>query len=366
MDPRNRELAKVLVNYSTKIQKGEKVLIECVGFKPAELIEEIVREVFNAGGIPFYQIMDEKTNRLLLDNGTADMWKIYCKVELERMKSVDAYIAVRGQENVFQNAGISSEKMNYYRKYYVQPVHIEERVEKKKWVILRYPAPSFAQSAQMPDNEFEDFYFKVCTLDYSRLSKAMDSLEDILKKTKEIRLVGEGTDITIGIEGMNWIKCDGEKNIPDGEIYSAPVRDKVNGRITYNTKALFEGKMYKGIWFEVKDGKIINEGCEVGDNTALKKILDIDEGARYFGEFAFGVNPYIRKEILDTLFDEKIYGSNHLTPGNAYKDAFNGNKSALHWDLVSIGLDVYADGKLIRKGTEFVIDELKDLDAGNF
>ena len=366
MDPRNKALAKVLVNYSTKIKKGERVLIDCMGHRPLELLEEVANEVIKAGGIPFYEVLDERTHRILLDGGSKKLWEEHGKVELERMKHMDAYIAIRGQENIFQTAGISLNKMKYYRKYYVEPVHIKERVEKKKWVVLRYPSPSFSQSAQMPDREFEDFFFKVCTLDYSKLSKAMDCLVKLLSKTKEVRLVGEGTDITIGVEGMKWVKCDGEKNIPDGEIYSAPVKDRVNGKITYNTKAVFEGKIYQGIWFEVKDGKIVKEGCELGDKKALKAVLDIDEGARYFGEFAFGVNPYIEKEILDTLFDEKITGSNHLTPGNAYQDAFNGNKSALHWDLVVIGLDVYADGKLIRKGKKYVLDELKKLNPENF
>jgi len=282
------------------------------------------------------------------------------------MKFMDAYIAVRGQENKFQNAGIPSDKLKFYKKYFYQPVHIEERVERKKWVVLRYPSPSFAQSAQLPDRQFEDFFFDVCTLNYGKLSKAMDPFVELLKNTKEIRLAGEGTDITIGVEGMNWVKCDGEKNIPDGEIYSAPIKEKVNGKITYNTKTVQEGKIFQGIWFEIKDGKIINEGCEVGDKKALTDILNIDEGARYFGEFAFGVNPFVKSEILDTLFDEKIFGSNHLTPGNAYQDAFNGNRSALHWDIVAIGLDVYTDGRLIRKGKEFVVDELKGLNPENF
>ncbi len=366
MDPRIEKLADVLVNYSVKVKKNENVMVECTGDQCVLLMEAVVNQVFKAGGFPFYNISDERIDRNLLENSSPEMWKMYTKIKKPQMKKMDCYIAIRGQQNIFQGAGIDPVKIQDVNKLYRQPVHHKEIVDRAKWVVLRYPSPSFAQSAQMHDRAFEEFFFRVCTLDYEKLSRAMDPLKEFLEKSKEVHLVGDGTDITINIEGMPWIKCDGEKNIPDGEIYTAPVKDRINGTITYNTKTVSDGKLFSGIRFDVKNGKIIDAGCETGSVDILNTKLDTDKGARYFGEFAFGVNPFITYEIMDTLFDEKILASNHLTPGNSYTDADNGNRSAVHWDLVIIGADVYVDGKLIRKGKEFIIDELKCLNQDNF
>ena len=363
MDMQNRKLAKVLVDYSVKVKKGEKVMIDCSGDASRSLLYALIEEILKKGAVPYYNIIDERASRILLKNGSQTLWKEKAKIDLAAMKAMDAYIAVRGADNIFQLAGVPQEKIAEFSRHYIGPVHIKERVENTRWVVLRYPSPSFAQSAFMSDEEFEKFYFKVCTLDYKKLSKAMDPLVRLLTKTETVQLKGRNTDLTIGVKGMNWIKCDGNSNIPDGEVFSSPVKNEVNGHIAFNTKTVQAGEMFSDIEFEVKNGKIIEAGCSSGNAKKLNELLDTDKGSRYFGEFAFGTNPYINREILDILFDEKINGSNHLAVGNSYKECFNGNRSAVHWDLIIVGCDVYCDGTLIRKGKKFIHPSLKGLNS---
>ena len=226
-----------------------------------------------------------------------------------------------------------------------------------------------AQLAGMSKEAFEDFYYNVCTLDYSKMDKAMDALKDLMERTDKVHLVAPGTDLTFSIKGIPAVKCAGECNIPDGEVYTAPVRESMNGTIAYNTPSLEDGFTYENIKFEIKDGKIIK--ATANDNERINAMLDTDEGARYFGEFAIGVNPYVLQPMKDILFDEKICGSFHLTPGASYEDAPNGNHSAVHWDLVMIqrpeygGGEIWFDDVLIRKDGLFVVPELECLNPEN-
>ena len=228
---------------------------------------------------------------------------------------------------------------------------------------------SMAQLAKMSTEAFEDFYFQVCNLDYSKMSAAMDSLVELMDQTDKVRLVGPGTDLTFSIKGIKAIKCAGELNIPDGEVYSAPVRDSVNGVVTYNTPSPYQGFTFENVKLTFKDGKIIE--ATANNTERINKVFDTDEGARYVGEFAIGVNPYILHPMQDILFDEKIDGSFHFTPGQCYDDAYNGNKSNIHWDLVNIqrpeygGGEIYFDDVLIRKDGRFVIPELEKLNPEN-
>jgi len=243
------------------------------------------------------------------------------------------------------------------------------RVNNTKWVLLRYPNAAMAQLAGMSRAAFEDYYFDVCCLDYAKMSKAMDSLVARLDNTSVVRITGPGTDLEFSIKGIGAVKCDGDRNIPDGEIYTAPVKDSVNGVLSVNTPSEEQGFTYENIRFEFKDGRIVN--ATANDTKRINELLDTDEGARYIGEFAFGVNPYILKPMKDTLFDEKISGSFHFTPGNAYEEADNGNRSAVHWDLVTIqredygGGEIYFDGELIRKDGIFVPEDLLCLNPEN-
>ena len=280
---------------------------------------------------------------------------------------MDAYIAVRASSNTSELSDVPIETLNLYER--LTTPTLDWRVNRTKWVILRYPNGSMAQLAGRSQEAFEDFFFDVCTLDYEKMSRAMDPLVELMDRTDRVRLVGPGTDLTFSIKGIPAVKCAGECNIPDGEVYTAPVRDSMNGVIAYNTFSEEQGFTYENIRFEVKNGRIVK--ASANDDARINALLDTDEGARYFGEFAIGVNPYVLHPMKDTLFDEKICGSFHLTPGMAYEDAFNGNKSAVHWDLVMIqrpeygGGEIYFDDVLIRKDGLFVLEELKGLNPEN-
>lgn len=367
MDPRDKKLAKLLVNYSCDIRKGEKILIDYEGAECKPLIKQIIRDVYDAGGKPFVNIRDSEVNREVLLHCDEEQVKFMNEYQLAQMKGMDAYIAVRAGDNASELADVPSEKLNLYNKL-LRPV-LDYRVNDTKWCILRYPNPSMAQLAGTSQEAFADFFYDVCTLDYEKMSKAMDPLKELLDKTDKVNIKGPGTDLEFSIKGIGAVKCDGKMNIPDGEVYTAPVKNSMNGYITYNTVSQEQGFTYENIRFEIKNGRI--EKATANDTKRINELLDTDEGARYFGEFAFGVNPYVLHPMKDTLFDEKIAGSFHLTPGMCYEDAPNGNQSAVHWDLVMIqrpeygGGEIWLDDKLIRKDGIFTIPELEGLNPEN-
>jgi aminopeptidase len=283
------------------------------------------------------------------------------------MEQMTAYLALRGGNNYAEQSDISSETMALWQKNYTTPVVFETRVPKTKWVALRWPSASFAQQAKQPTQLFEDFYFRVCTLDYAKMAKACEPLKELMDRTDRVHIVGPGTDLRFSIKDIGSVPCTGEANIPDGECFSCPVRDSVEGTIQFNTTSLYQGTEFSGIRYVCKAGKIV-EASAGAQSQKLNEILDTDEGARYFGEWSLGFNPYVRHPMLDTLFDEKIAGSFHLTPGNAYPPpGGNGNKSAIHWDTVMIqrpeygGGEIWFDEVLIRKDGLFVLPELEGL-----
>jgi len=369
MDPRIRTLAKNLVNYSCKVQKGEKVLINHIGPDTALLTKALIEEIYKVGGLPFEQNMDMRLHREILLGATEEQLKLKASWDAMRMSDMDCFIGVRGTVNAYELSDVPPEKLALYDKFYDTPVHHKIRIPKTRWVVLRYPTNAMAQLSTSSFDAFEDFYFDVCNLDYSKMSNAMDALVTLMNKTDKVRLTGKGTDLTFSIKDIPAIKCDGVVNIPDGEVFTAPVRDSINGILSYNTPAVFQGFTYEDITFEFKDGKIIK--ATSNDTERLNNILDVDEGARYIGEFAIGVNPYILEPMKETLFDEKIMGSIHMTPGNCYDEAPNGNSSDIHWDLVMIqrpeygGGDIYFDDVLVRKDGLFVVDELIPLNPEN-
>ena len=367
MDPRINKLSKLLVEYSCKIKEGDKVLISYEGECCKPLAKQLIRDVYAAGGRPYAEIRDSEITREILLSCDEEQISFQDECNLAQMKGMQAYIAIRAGNNTAELADVPSDKINLYSKL-TRPT-IDYRVNHTNWVVLRYPNYSMAQLANTSLESFENFYFDVCTLDYGRMSKAMDPLVDLMNRTDKVQIKGPGTDLTFSIKGVGAIKCDGERNIPDGEVYTAPLRESMNGIISYNTPSEEQGFTYENIVFEVENGRITK--ATANDEKRINELLDTDEGARYFGEFALGVNPYILDPMKDTLFDEKIAGSFHLTPGMCYDDAPNGNKSAIHWDLVMIqrpeygGGEIWFDDVLIRRDGIFLPDELKGLNPEN-
>lgn len=368
MDPRLERLADGLVNYSTSVQPGEHVLVEAFGIDPA-LVKAVVRHIHEAGGRPYVNLRDHSITRELLMHATEEQIQTWAEYDLKQMSMMDAYIGIRGGQNIYELSDVPDERMKLYNKLYNHKVHSMTRVKHTKWVVLRYPSPSMSQLAGMSTEAFEKLYFDVCTMDYSRMSAAMDALVELMNATERVRLTGQGTDLTFSIQDIPAIKCDGKLNVPDGEVFTAPIRDSVNGTITFNTPSPYNGFVFENIKLTLENGKIVN--AEANDSERINRILDSDEGARYIGEFAIGMNPYIREPIGDILFDEKIDGSLHFTPGQAYEEAYNGNDSSIHWDMVLIqrpeygGGDIYFDDRLIRKDGRFVVPELEPLNPEN-
>ena len=357
-------LAQKLLDHSTELESDQNIMLQLIGLNGIGLLRALVEEVRKRNANPFIKIEDPEINRVLLEQGDEDFWNNQTKVDqLPLMKQMDAFVGIRAAENIYENSGVPKEANNAYSKKYLNPVHFKQRVEHTNWVVLRYPSPAFAMNAKMPTETFRKFYYNACIFDYEKLEEAMKPLEDLLRKTDVIQLKGDGTDIEFSVKGQNWIPCFGKRNIPDGELFSSPILNSVNGHITY-APSVYQGKPFEFVQLEIKDGMVVD--FDSSNNTALEEILDTDEGARRFGEFSFGLNPVIEKPMYDILFDEKIYGSNHLTLGKDYAIAPNGNSRNIHWDLVCIGPDVYCDGELIREGRAFVKDELKGLNPDAF
>jgi aminopeptidase len=361
-DPRFDKLAKLLVEYSIRLKRNENVLIDAFDI-PDEMTAALIRAARRAGGIPFVQLQHARVSRELAREASGRQLDIIARHELARMKKMNAYIAMRGSHNVTELADVSSDKMQLIGKKML-PIQ-DQRVKRTKWVVLRWPTPSMAQLAGMSTEAFENFFFDVCTLDYRKLQPGMKALKKLMEQTDRVEIKGPGTDLNFSIKGIPAIICGGGHNIPDGEVFTAPVKDSVEGQLTFNAPSIYQGMAFDGIQLEFKRGKIVNASSN--ETGKLNKILDSDTGARYIGEFSLGFNPRIFQPMRDILFDEKIAGSFHFTPGQAYEEADNGNRSQVHWDMVSIqrpdygGGEIYFDGKLIRKNGEFLPKQLRPL-----
>ena len=365
-DPRYKKLAKLLVEYSTALKKGELALLDMIDV-PDEFAIELMRAVRAAGAVPLIETRHTRVTREILRAINLRQAKVMRDVEMFRMKKVQAYIAVRGSANASESADVASDLMSLYSKT-LRPVQ-NYRVNKTRWVVLRWPTPSMAQGASMSTEAFEDLYFEVCTMDYPKMARAMAPLENRMRKADRVHLKSPGTDLKFSIKGIGAKMCRGDRNIPDGEVFSCPVKNSVEGQITYNTPTIYSGTKFENVRLEFKKGKIVK--ATANNTKRLNEILDTDRGARYIGEFSLGFNPYILNPMCDILFDEKIAGSLHFTPGQAYEVCDNGNRSAVHWDMVLIqrpewgGGEVWFDGELIRKDGLFVPKDLKGLNPAN-
>ncbi len=364
MDPRIEKLSKTMIQYSCNVKKGERVTIDVIGDSPRLLVKQLIKDIYAVGAIPYINQKNSVILREQLLGITVEAAENWCKHDLNRLSETDVYIMLKSAENLSEMADVPPEKINIYHKHYLQSIN-KHILGQTNWLSMRYPSQSMAQAANMSYEAFEDMYFNVCNLDYSKMSSVMDALVDLMRQTDKVRIIGPGTDIKFSIKDIPVHKCAGEINLPDGEVYTAPVKTSVNGYITYNVPSIYNGVSYTDVKLSFSNGKIIE--AESNNTEAMNVIFSSDEGARYLGEFAIGVNPYVDRPINDILFDEKIGGSFHLTPGFSYENASNGNASSVHWDLVCIqteaygGGEIYFDGVLIRKNGLFILDSLKAL-----
>lgn len=365
-DPRLAQLANNLLHHSTQLKEKENLMIEVRG-RGVELAREIIKQAYELGAYPHVRLIDNSIQRELLMGATKERAEFVKKWEEPMWKDMQAYIVIDGAENDSELSDVPHDRRSAHQSI-MKPVR-DYVIAKTRWVLVNYPTPSMAQKANMSTEAFEDFYFDVCTVDYQNMYEAFLPLKELMDRTDRVRIVGPGTDLSFSIKGIPNVICAGENNIPDGEIFTAPVRDSVNGTITFNATTSYMGTRFENVQLTFQNGKIVN--ATANNTKRLNEILDTDEGARYIGEFAIAVNPYILHPMDDILFDEKIAGSFHFTPGEAYETADNGNRSNIHWDMVSIqrpeygGGEIYFDDVLIRKDGLFVLESLKGLNPEN-
>lgn len=364
-DPRILKLADLLVNYACAVKPGETLLLEAIDV-PHAFTKAMVATVAKAGGRPMVTLKSNEVNRALMLAGTQEQWDAIADVEKLQMEQAQCYVGARGNANVSELSDVPADRQKLYESTVWEKVHHQVRIKKTRWCVLRWPTPSMAQMAELSTEAFEDFFFDVCTMDYARMAKAMEPLTALLSAAETVRLVGpRDTDLSFSIKGIPAVPCDGKVNIPDGEVFTAPVRDSVNGVIRFNAPSIYRGTTHNDVRLTFKDGKIVDATSSA--TAKLNEVLDTDEGSRYVGEFAIGFNPYCVKPMKDILFDEKIAGSIHFTPGACYDEASNGNKSKIHWDLVMLqtpeagGGEIWLDGRLVRKDGRFVVPELEGL-----
>ncbi len=364
MSEKLKELASLIVNYSIRVEKDERVLITTQSLETREFVSYLIEEIYKNGGVPCLKINDPILGARLAEKNNEGRIELLKKIQENEVELFDSFINIRYATNDYENKNVSGEMSKKLSQALLPSSDV--RVNQRKWVLLNYPSLLDSYKAKMTSTEFMEFALKVMTVNYKSMSELIKPLKKLMDKTDKVRIVSPGTDITFSIKGMGSIPCVGEMNIPDGELYSAPVKNSVNGTITYNTPSPYQGRVYNHVSLEFKDGKIISATCD-DDNEKLNEIFNTDEGARYVGEFSLGFNPEILYPMGDILYDEKILGSIHFTPGQAYKDCYNGNDSGIHWDMVLIqrkdygGGEIYFDDVLIRKDGMFVLEELKPL-----
>ena len=357
------KLANTIVNYSLHLKQNSRVLVNYP--KEAQpLVEQIITEAQKVGALLVLKMNDPKLNARLAEHNTDERLELLKKVKAFEVENYDAFIQICGSYNDYESKNVPKEMT---RKFGAMTQEIDDvRINERDWVLLNYPTDLDAYKAKMTTADFNEFALDVMTVDYQQMSEDIKPLKELMEKTDKVHIIAPNTDITFSIKGMPAIPCTGEKNIPDGELYSAPVKDSVNGTITYNTPSPYQGNVYNHVSLTFENGKIIKAACDEGDDK-LNEIFDTDEGARYVGEFSLGFNPKILYPMGDILYDEKILGSLHFTPGRCYADCDNGNVSSIHWDMVLIqreefgGGEIYFDDVLIRKDGKFVLDELKQL-----
>lgn len=353
-DQRLAELAKLLVNYSIKLKANEHVLVVLYGMEGYPLLKEVYRQCIKVGAHCCYELRDAELTRLFYDHANSTQLSLAPREHrLLQAKETDAMIQILADRNSAELAQVDQQKIIHHRKLN-KP--IADILHKQRWVLFEYPTVVAANHAKRSVEAWEDFVFQACLVDWQKISAEQQALKTLLSEAKEVHVVADKTDLILNIEGQNWIKCHGLHNMPDGEIFTSPHRQKVNGHILFNTPSQYMGKEFQWIRLVFEKGQVVDFDS---DNKAdLQHILDTDGGSRYLGEFAFGTNQMIQTPVNSILFDEKIGGSNHMALGKCYDEAPNGNDSSVHWDLIIRHKEahgkVYLDGNLIQDNGTWV------------
>ncbi len=353
-DLRIEKLAEVLLGHSLKIKEGDNLIIRAThNSKP--LIDAVYRKAILLGANAFVHMLYADHSKFFMENASEEQLKKVYELYEGAYDKCDAFLAIDSPENVKNLSNVPPQKNMEYNKN-MSP--LLKKVMEKRWVITNYPSNAFAQEAEMSLEEYEDFLFDAALVDYKQMDEDMNKVLEVFDKANEVRIVGKDTDLTFSIEGRKGIKCSGQNNVPDGEVYYAPITNSANGHIYYEFPAMRYGVQVDAVRLEFKDGKIVSAKADKQEEF-LNKMLDTDEGARYLGEFGIGLNYGIKKFIKNILFDEKIGGTIHLAAGNAYEGSGGDNRSLVHWDMIKELRDcgeIYADGKLVMKNGVYIFE----------
>ena len=359
-------LADIIINHSLETKKDEKIILYYETKEADNLVKEIIKKANEKEASVYLRYTDPKLDKLLKENLRESVFDVYKNEIKFDVANFDSFIAIRCNVNDYEYKNVNDNMLGKLNK--LKSRYNDIKINNRKWVLLNYPSDVEAYKAKMTYDDYKNFSYSAMCEDYDKMQNDIRPLKLLMETTDKVRLTGVDTDITFSIKDMPIIPCCGEKNIPDGEIYCAPVKKSVNGYIKYNTPSPYRGEVFHGVKLTFKDGKIIDATCDEKEKQdKLNEIFNTDAGARYVGEFSIGLNPKIKHPIGNILFDEKIIGSIHFTPGMAYKDSYNGNSSSIHWDMVLIqrkdygGGDIYFDDVLIRKDGKFVISDLLHL-----
>lgn len=360
---RIEKLAKIIVHYSLKVKEKEKVLITYQGVESMPLVKSIVKEIISVHGVPELDYQNQDINNYIRENLDDEIINSKVNKMKYEIENFDCFVKLIYRKSDYYDKNIDKEMQKKLLES-LDP-YKEVQVNERRWVLLNYPSLVDSNKAHMTPEDFYNFSLDTMTVDYEKMYLDALPLKELMEKTDKVRIVAPNTDITFSIKGLPAIICAGKSNIPDGECFTAPIKDSVNGTITYNVPSPYHGEIFTNVSLTFKDGKIIKASSN--NNDKLREIFETDDGARYVGEFSLGFNPLIKEPMGDILFDEKIAGSLHFTPGCSYDECPNGNKSSIHWDLVLIqrpeygGGEVYFDNVLIRKDGLFVLSELEKL-----
>lgn len=352
-----KKLAKIIINYSIALKKGEKLLIRGYGFDGYPLIKELYLEAVKAGAFKIdVRYSSDEMARIFYENATKEQLTFLDLLDKKVADNYDAMIQIIADENPFELAAVEIKKKQLAMKA-MKP--LSDILHKKRWCLFYYPNNATAQTAKKSLETWENFVFDSCIKDWKKEEKMQLKLIDLLKKVKKIRVVGHETDLTLSVAGQTWLKCCGSHNLPDGEVFTSPIRNSVSGVIRYNVPTRYMSKDFDWVKLWLKNGKVVKEACS-HDVKDLADILNTDSGARYYGEFAFGLNKSILEPTREILFDEKMGKSLHMALGKCYDEAPNGNDSNIHWDLIFrfdwANAELYFDDKKVYSKTKWIDD----------
>jgi len=356
VDERIQKIATLLIDYSTKVKEGDRVQIRTDALG-RELALELYKCALLRGAYPWLRTELPGSRYVFYKYANDAQLGFFPDYELAEIKNTDVYISIGAPSNLKELSSIDPARIGARMK--ALKTISDWRVEKTRWVIFYYPTEALAQEADMPLQEFEDFVFNSCLIDWKELSKKLQRLKEAVDSTDKVKILSPNTRLEFSVKGRNSVAANGDKNMPDGELFTSVVEQSVNGYIGFDIPAIWQGNVVEDVTLNFEQGRITN--AKASKNQAfLEKILETDEGSKRIGEFGIGFNYNITKSVKTILFDEKIDGTIHLALGRGYKETLSQNESAIHWDMVKDlrkDGEVYFDGKLRMKNGKWLINE---------